>query len=145
MKKIIVQILIIFSLFSCETTKEFLKTKTNTDRTIVERSTTITKRPKDSVVFVPNFIFKDTTIVRRGKTTTLKLDYNNQGYVTKADCTAEELNEIKRTVKEIQESIQQKDKGKTKVTDFKIGTILYVFLGLAFLIIVSKISNKVLN
>lgn len=142
MKNIIIYIILIFSLFSCDTLKEFSKNKTNTDRTIVERSTTITKRPKDSVVFVPNYIFKDTTIVKRGKTTTLRLDYDSNGVVTKADCTADELNEIKMAITQINESINSKEKDKKKETSFKSEMIIYIFLGLAFLMIINKISNK---
>ncbi len=145
MKNVFVQIIIVISLFSCTASKEFIKKKTNTDRTIVEKSTTITKRPKDSVVFVPNYIFKDTTIIKRGKTTRLRLEYDSNGKVKKADCTADELEEIKNTITEIKESIQEKNKEKTKETNFNNVTIIYIFLGLAFLLIVNKIATKIIK
>ena len=141
--KRIIYILLIFVLFSCETTKQFLKKKTNTDRTITELSTTIIKRPKDSVVYIPNFLFKDTTIVRRGKTTTLRLNYDSKGLVTKADCTADELNEIKKAIIQINEKIESNEKGKNKETKFNTTEVLFgVFLGLAFLLVINKFANK---
>ena len=137
-------LLLLLILTSCKVQKGLTKNKTDTNRKIVETSTTITKRPKDSVVFVPNYVFKDTTIVKKGKSTTLILDYDKNGNVVKANCTAEELNEIKNSIIEIQESIQSKEKEKTKVTDFSSSIILYIFIGLALLLFVNKLLTKFL-
>jgi len=134
----------LFSLTSCEVIKEYKKTKTQTqtkeNRTIYENETRLVYKPKDSVVFVPNplFILKDTTIVKRGQTTTLRLNYDTQGYMTKADCYTDEVKEFISIQREINEKILTKldEKEKTKEVERKPDNTFYWFLGiLAFVIL----------
>lgn len=156
MKKHIFIFIILLINVSCNllktTNRETHKTQQTTKATTLkhtdEYEVSITKRPKDSIVYYPNIITvpKDTTIIVRGKTTTLRLNYNQKGVLKKADCTAKEINEIKKTLRKITEkqtqSQSQKTTNTTKESIFKPITLLWVFVGLAFLIIVSKLTNK---
>jgi len=133
--------LILFALvffYSCQSTKDVLRDKTKTKTEKVE--TTISKRNGDTIAIqVPTIVYKDTIITKRGKTTTLNLKYNNRGLLD-AECISDEINELKQIITNIEQKNNIRDKHKETIVSNTM--ILYVFLGLAFLIIVYRVVSK---
>lgn len=142
--------ILVFTLCSCSLMKQTTKSKKETkkdvsiDRIIKETSTKTIYRPKDSVVYVPNFHFKDTTIYKRGTTNTIRTVYNSQGQVSQIDCISDEIKEMfqsyKETIEKEQDNSKITEKDKTSDTQFKLSplNILYIFIGLSILLIIYK-------
>jgi len=133
---------------SCDIQKEAVKSKSETE--IKENIETITKRLGDTVVYIPNVRYKDTTIYTTNRQgTTLKTVYAPNGNIASIDCFASAIDEIKRENREFQQSL--KDKEKVKTEDFDSSFILYIVIGvviiflfglfLLFLIIRSKLIS----
>lgn len=135
MKKLTLLIFLTLFSYSCKSLKNKSEKKTN----VVER--TETKRAGDTLTYsVPNVVYRDTTIYVRNfekqGSNTLRIAYDQQGNQTAIDCISDEISELKEIITNTEE------KEKIKETDFKTSTILYVFLGLAGLLIVNKLMNK---
>jgi len=141
-------ILILAVTCSCDIQKEAVKSKSDT--TEKTQTETITKRLGDTVVYIPNVRYKDTTIYTTNRQgTTLKTVYAPNGNIASIDCFASAIDEIKRENREFQQSL--KDKEKVKTEDFDSSFILYIVIGvviiflfglfLLFLIIKSKLKN----
>jgi hypothetical protein len=129
-------ILILLLVTSCASTKNKKQTETST----IER--TLTTRKGDTLVYVvPNIKYKDTTIYHKNfenpSSNTLKIVYDKQGNQTEIKCISDEINELKEYINTFKED------SKVKETNFNNVIIIYVFIGLAFLIIVNKIANKI--
>jgi hypothetical protein len=128
-------LLILLLLTSCATTKNKKQKETST----IER--TLTTRAGDTLTYVvPNIKYKDTTIYHKNfenpSSNTLKIVYDKQGNQTEIKCISDEINELKEYINTFKED------GKVKETNFNNVIIIYVFIGLVFLIIVNKIANK---
>jgi hypothetical protein len=128
-------LLILLLLTSCATTKNKKQTETST----IER--TLTKRKGDTLTYVvPNIKYKDTTIYHKNfenpASNTLKIVYDKQGNQTEIKCISDEINELREYINTFKED------SKVKETNFNNVIIIYVFIGLVFLIIVNKIANK---
>ena len=128
-------LLILLLLTSCATTKNKKQTETST----IER--TLTTRAGDTLTYVvPNIKYKDTTIYHKNfenpSSNTLKIIYDKQGNQTEIKCISDEINELKEYINTVKED------SKLKKTNFNNVIIIYVFIGLAFLIIINKIANK---
>jgi hypothetical protein len=132
MKKIILLTLL---LVSCKT----LKDKKDIQQVKITRSEIY--RKADTLKYsVPKAVYKDTTIYVRNfekqGSNTLKIVYDKQGNQEQIDC-------ISDAIKEFSESIETlKDNSKVKETEFKSQNILYIFIGLAMLLIFNKLANK---
>jgi len=127
--------LIIALVVGCSATK----TKRTTDTTKIERE--ITTRPADTLHYeVPNVKYRDTTIYVRNfeneRSNTLRIAYDNSGNAAAIDCISDEINELKETI------INTKQEEKIKEKIFKDVYFIYLFLGLAFLVFISKLANK---
>ncbi len=143
MKKLLV-LLIVFS--SCTTSKRIAETETVTDTktTSVETGTVKSTRAGDTLTFsVPTFVYKDTTIYRRGKTTTVVARYDNKGNLD-IDCISDEINELKEFI--LETMIEKKEVTDEKITDIERGWqpifIAYGFIGLAFLMLINYFIKK---
>ena len=128
-------LLILLLLTSCATTKNKKQTETST----IER--TLTTRAGDTLTYVvPNIKYKDTTIYHKNfenpLSNTLKIVYDKQGNQTEIKCISDEINELKEYINTVKED------SKVKETNFNNVIIIYIFIGLAFLIIINKIANK---
>lgn len=131
-------ILVCLLFVSCKSLKDKVRDKSETKETVTE--TTFTKRKGDTVtLLVPKIVYKDTLITKRGKTTTLNLKYDKSGNLD-AECIAKEINELKQIIT----TLEKKNDIKTKSKENEVPTtlILYVFIGLAFLMVIYRIMNK---
>tara|TARA_R110002020_G_scaffold227409_2_gene438038 strand:+ start:172 stop:624 length:453 start_codon:yes stop_codon:yes gene_type:complete len=136
MKKIIFIVLASVLFYGCGVTKNRQKTKE--ERTLKESTEIITTRVGDTVTYeVPLVRFKDTTIVKRNYVTgtTQTLRYNGNGQIDLAQCISGSIERIERSNKELIEAILTKDK-ETK-HEVKPTIILYGFIGLALIIVIS--------
>jgi YD repeat-containing protein len=125
MKKYILFIVVIFTLISCDITKQAFKDKSNSDLKI--SSETRIFRKGDTVHYnVPIIHYRDTTITtvnRQG--TVLKTIYDNNGKVTSIDCYASQIEQLTRENSELKLNNKEKQKEKTEKADY--GWMLYVF------------------
>lgn len=132
MKKLLI-ILLLFT--SCKT----LKNKKDIETSKVTRSEVFKKA--DTLKYsVPKAVYKDTTIYvknfEKQGSNTLKIVYDKQGNQTQIDCISEAVKEFKETIESL------KDNSKTKEVEFQSKNIIYIFLGLAILLIFNKLANK---
>ena len=135
---------------SCATTKDKTRKQTDTEtiRDIKEKETIRSTRKGDTLSYtVLNPILKDTVIYVRNKekigSNTLRIAYDTSGKQT-IDCMSVEINQLKETIRSISENESKKEnlRTKEKTSTFNGVTILYIFIGLAGLMIVNKIANK---
>ena len=131
-------ILLCLTLIGCKSLKDKVHDKSETKATVTE--TTYSKRQGDTVtVLVPNIVYKDTLITKRGKTTTLNLKYDKNGNLD-AECITKEINELKQIITDIKQKNNIKE--KRKENEVPTTLILYVFLGLAFLMVIYRLMSK---
>ena len=108
----------------------------------IEKGVRIIKIPRDSLVYVPNVIIKrkDTTITVENKHIALKITSRNKqiSKIKAIQKPQEEKTEYERT--------EQTDKKETntqsKGFELKPVWILYLFLGLGFLILVNNFTKR---
>lgn len=140
-------VILLMCLFvSCSVTKNLLrgKNKKETDTTILSGGEETSKRASDTLeILVPSIVYKDTTIYKRGKSSTVYINYDKQGKKTFGS-VCDSINDFKKWYKNerIKEEIKDKTKEKTKETVFKPIFLLYLFIGIAFLMLCNKLMNK---
>lgn len=131
-------ILILLLFVSCTSTKDLLRDKTKSKTETTEK--VIKTRSSDTLeMIVPNYVFRDTTIYKRGKTSTIYVNYDKQGN-KRFGGICDSINEV--IDRKITEYKKNNIRDKQKETTVSDKLILYVFLGLAFLIIIFKLANK---
>lgn len=139
MKKYILFLVIVFTLNSCDISKQAFKDKSDTDMKLSKETHTF--RKGDTVHYnVPVIHYRDTTITtvnRQG--TILKTVYDNSGKVSSIDCYASQIEQLTRENAELKQSEKLKNSTKTEKADF--GWMFYVFgtiivlIGIAFLLL----------
>lgn len=134
-------IIFIWIMTSCSTAKTIAEKETTIDTktTTVETGTIKSTRAGDTLtILVPTLILKDTTIYRRGRTTTIVQRYDEKGNLS-IDCISDQIDELKEFMIETLE--EKKEVTDEKNTDIKRGWqpifIAYGFIGLAFLMLVN--------
>lgn len=130
-------IIILLLLSSCTAlkNKQDSKIKKETNRTTTERITRF-QEADTTIIQVPNIVYKDTTIIKRGRTSTAYVNFNSSGQID-FQCINDKIQEtIERTIKE-----QTKEKNKEEVKDkkteynpFKIGGGAGLFFGIIIII-----------
>jgi len=147
MKNKIFIILISLMFCNCESTKSIFrkKDKTETNKETKETGLISSKRDADTLKYVlPNIKYKDTTIYvkdyKNPNSNTLRIKYDNAGNQKAIDCISNEINELKSYIIETKENEKKhvKTSDKEKQTVFSSLNILYIFIGLAFLLVVYK-------
>jgi len=148
-KHIISFVLVLFFSCSASKTKTRKQTDTNTIRDISETETIKSTRKGDTLTYtVLNPVLKDTVIyfkdTQKVGSNTLRISYDTSGKQT-IDCISDEINELKETIRSISEQEAKKETTQTKEKESIINgrVIVYVFLGLAFLMVVNKLMNKI--
>lgn len=122
----------------------FTSCKVLKDKKDIEKSkTTRTEvfRKADTLRYnVPKAVYKDTTIYvknfEKQGSNVLRIVYDNKGNESQIDCISEAAKELRETIETL------KDNSKVKETEFKSENFIYIFLGLAGLLVVNKLSSK---
>lgn len=147
MKNKILIILICLLFSNCESTKSIFRKKDKTEKTkeTKESGLVSSKRSGDTLKYIiPNIKYKDTTIYvkdyKNPNSNTLRIKYDNAGNQKAIDCISNEINELKSYIIESKENEKKhvKTSDKEKRTVFSSLNILYIFIGLAFLLVVYK-------
>ena len=135
-------LLILLSLTSCGLLKDTQRSRQKLHKVSVEKGVRIVKIPRDSLVYVPNVIIKrkDTTITVENKHIALKITSRNKRIrkIKAIQKPQEEKTEYERTEKTDEKHTDTQSKG----FELKPILILYVFLGLGFLILVNNLTKR---
>ena len=135
-------LILVFLFISCTSTKSILRDKTKVDKEEIQSGEQTIKRASDTILMtIPTIKYKDTIIYKRGRKSTVYINYDKQGQATiKSVCDSIAI--FKKWHNQV--NINQKNdvRDKAKETQINGSFILYIFLGLAGLIVVMKLSNK---
>lgn len=137
-------LILLFLFVSCSMTKGIKRDKTKVDREEIQSGEQTIKRASDTVLLtIPTIKYKDTVIYKRGRKSTVYINYDKKGTATiKSVCDSIAI--FKKWYNQINIGQKTNVREKEKETVIKDTLVLYIFIGLAFLIVVFKISNKFL-
>ena len=137
-------LIIVFLFISCTSTKSLTRDKTKVEKEEINSGEQTIKRASDTILMtIPTIKYKDTIIYKRGRKSTVYINYDKQGTATiKSVCDSIEI--FKKWYSQINVNQKNDIRDKDKETKINGSFILYIFLGLAFLLIIFKLSNKYL-
>jgi len=135
-------IIVLLLFISCTSTKSILRDKTKVDKEEIQSGEQTVKRASDTILMtIPTIKYKDTIIYKRGRKSTVYINYDKQGTATiKSVCDSIAI--FKKWYNQINVNQKNDVRDKDKKTEINGSFILYIFLGLAGLIVVMKLSNK---
>jgi hypothetical protein len=135
-------LILVFLFISCTSTKSILRDKTKVDKEEIQSGEQSIKRASDTILMtIPTIKYKDTIIYKRGRKSTVYINYDKQGTATiKSVCDSIAI--FKKWYNQINVNQKNDVRDKAKETQINESFILYIFLGLAGLIVVMKLSNK---
>lgn len=135
-------LILVFLFVSCSMTKGIKRDKTKVDKQEIKSGEQTIKRASDTVLLtIPTIKYKDTVIYKRGRKSTVYINYDKKGTATiKSVCDSIAI--FKKWYNQINIDQKTNVREKEKETIIKDTLVLYIFLGLAFLIVVFKLSNK---
>lgn len=135
-------IIVLLLFISCTSTKSILRDKTKVDKEEIQSGEQTVKRASDTILMtIPTIKYKDTIIYKRGRKSTVYINYDKQGTATiKSVCDSIAI--FKKWYNQINVNQKNDVRDKAKETQINGSFILYIFLGLAGLIVVMKLSNK---
>ena len=139
------KIIVLLLLFiSCTSTKSLTRDKTKVEKEEINSGEQTIKRASDTILMtIPTIKYKDTIIYKRGRKSTVYINYDKQGTATiKSVCDSIAI--FKKWYNQINVNQKNDIRDKDKETKINGSFILYIFLGLAFLLIIFKLSNKYL-
>lgn len=131
---LLVLILVLILLSSCDVLKQSTKIKEDSD--LSEQILTKTVRIGDTVRYeVPKVILRDTTIYTYNKQgSTLITRYDEQGAISQIECLTSNIDLLIQENRRLTESV--KDKTKEKEENFDSSVIIYGFLGIGVLLLI---------
>ena len=133
---------ILFLFVGCGVLKDKATDKTETKTQEVNKGELTIKRASDTLeITIPTIKYKDTTIYKRGRKSTVYLNYDKQGRASVIS-VCDSIAIFKKWHKQINVNEKKDVTEKKKETILNDKLILYIFIGLAFLIVVSKVANK---
>ena len=137
-------LIIVFLFISCTSTKSLTRDKTKIDKEEIQSGEQTIKRASDTILMtIPTIKYKDTIIYKRGRKSTVYINYDKQGTATiKSVCDSIAI--FKKWYNQINVNQKNDVRDKDKKTEINGSFILYIFLGLAFLIVIFKLSNRYL-
>lgn len=135
-------LLILLSLTSCGLLKDTQRTKHKTHRVIVEKGIRYIDIPMDSLVYTPKPVLKavDTTEIIENKNLVLKVR-RSKGRINRIKAIQKPKKEKNPYEKKERVDTKAKD-SKSRGFELKPILILYVFLGLGFLILVNNLTKR---
>ena len=137
-------LIIVFLFISCTSTKSLTRDKTKVEKEEINSGEQTIKRASDTILMtIPTIKYKDTIIYKRGRKSTVYINYDKQGTATiKSVCDSIAI--FKKWYNQINVNQKNDVRDKDKKTEINGSFILYIFLGLAFLIVIFKLSNRYL-
>ena len=137
-------LIIVFLFISCTSTKSLTRDKTKVVKEEINSGEQTIKRASDTILMtIPTIKYKDTIIYKKGRKSTVYINYDKQGTATiKSVCDSIAI--FKKWYNQINVNQKNNVRDKDKKTEINGSFILYIFLGLAFLLIIFKLSNKYL-
>ena len=137
-------LILVFLFISCTSTKSLTRDKTKVEKEEINSGEQTIKRASDTILMtIPTIKYKDTIIYKRGRKSTVYINYDKQGTATiKSVCDSIAI--FKKWYNQINVNQKNDIRDKDKKTELNGSFILYIFLGLAFLLIIFKLSNKYL-
>ena len=137
-------LIIVFLFISCTSSKSLTRDKTKIDKEEIQSGEQTIKRASDTILMtIPTIKYKDTIIYKRGRKSTVYINYDKQGTATiKSVCDSIAI--FKKWYNQINVNQKNDVRDKDKKTEINGSFILYIFLGLAFLIVIFKLSNRYL-
>ena len=137
-------LIIVFLFISCTSTKTLTRDKTKIEKEQINSGEQTIKRASDTILMtIPTIKYKDTIIYKRGRKSTVYINYDKQGTATiKSVCDSIAI--FKKWYNQINVNQKNDVRDKDKKTEINGSFILYIFLGLAFLIVIFKLSNRYL-
>jgi len=137
-------LIIVFLFISCTSTKSLTRDKTKIEKEQINSGEQTIKRASDTILMtIPTIKYKDTIIYKRGRKSTVYINYDKQGTATiKSVCDSIAI--FKKWYNQINVNQKNDVRDKDKKTEINGSFILYIFLGLAFLIVIFKLSNRYL-
>ena len=138
-----VKYLFILLLFvGCGVTKNKATDNTETKTEQIDSGEFTVKRASDTLeITIPTIKYKDTTIYKRGRKSTVYLNYDSNGKASVIS-VCDSIAIFKKWHKQINIDEKKDVTEKKKETILNDKLILYIFIGLAFLIVISKLTNK---
>jgi hypothetical protein len=135
-------IILFFCIISCTSSKNLKRDKTEIKKEQINSGEQTLTRASDTILMtIPTIKYKDTIIYKRGRKSTVYINYDKQGTATiKSVCDSIAI--FKKWYSQVNINQKNNVKDKEKQTVISNILILYVFLGLAFLIIIHKVGNK---
>lgn len=135
-------IIILFLLASCKSTKNLKRDNSKIKTEAIDSGELTIKRPSDTLeLTIPNIIYKDTTIYKRGRKSTVYLNYDSQGNA-KVVSVCDSIEIAKKWFKKLNIDEKKDVKEKEKTIDINPILFIYFFVGLFVFVILLKISNK---
>ena len=137
-------LILVFLFISCTSTKSLTRDKTKVESEQIQSGEQVVKRASDTILMtIPTIKYKDTIIYKRGRKSTVYINYDKQGTATiKSVCDSIAI--FKKWYNKINVNQKNDVRDKDKETKINGSFVLYIFLGLAFLIIIFKLSNRYL-
>ena len=135
MKKLVFLFFVFQILVGCKSQQPTKITISKTNKkTKREINRSIKILPKDIVVYRPDTIFKDTTIIVKGRVNKLRLNYQNY-QLKQAECESPGGKVTNENIKEnIQENVSEKTEYVDKKTFFMYGMFFSFFLMIILLL-----------
>lgn len=142
MKKILLILLALVFFCTCTSTKKLKRDKTKTKTEQVNAGELSIKRASDTLeLTIPKIVYKDTTIYKRGRKSTVYLNYDSKGNA-KVISVCDSIAIFKKWYNQI--NVEQKNdiRDKDKETVVSNTLVIYIFIGIFILFVLIKITNK---
>ncbi len=136
-------ILMLLILQGCGLFKTTAKNRVHTQTHVTEQGVRVVKVPRDSIVYEPRVIHKDTTIVVENKHLILTTTFRNH-QVARVKATQKPVEEITRYKREETTDERQKEKHKEGI-EFRPVYLLYGFGGLALFFVILMLASALIK
>ncbi len=121
-------IIVLLLFISCTSTKSILRDKTKVEKEQINSGEQTVKRASDTILMtIPTIKYKDTIIYKRGRKSTVYINYDKQGTATiKSVCDSIAI--FKKWYSQINVNQKNDVRDKAKETQINGSFILYIFL-----------------
>lgn len=134
-------IILLLTLSACGSVQQKHQTKTH----IRETGIRIRKVEKDSVVYVPRVVYKDTTVVVENRHVKLLTRYGSAGKVIKVTCEQKPQTEVEKYTRTTETTEKEKQTERRRIIpEYNMENMAILFVFVAGLIIINHLLKKLL-